>query len=142
MYIHRSGYRQTCASVSGAFSRRASTSKIASSRSCSRPPPGTTVRGHTHTHKYSHTHTNTLAHTHTGRKLALPAVPEAGERLEALANEVVAKHKLPAANVDAVRDVLIALRMLKEEQDGNQAHILKRQRRSVFLLSHRCIEYF
>ena len=69
-------------------------------------------------------------------------MPEAGERLEALANEVVAKHKLPAANVDAVRDVLIALRMLKEEQDGNQAHILKRQRRSVFLLSHRCIEYF
>ena len=69
-------------------------------------------------------------------------MPEAGERLEALANEVVAKHKLPAANVDAVRDVLIALRMLKEEQDGNQANILKRQRRSVFLLSHCCIEYF
>ena len=54
-----------------------------------------------------------------GKKLPLPPVPRPGEDLDVLANTVVAKHRLHASKADAVRDVLIALRMVKEEQDGN-----------------------
>jgi hypothetical protein len=55
-----------------------------------------------------------------GKKLALPSIPRPGESLEELAGETVKQHNLNPAKIEAVRDVLIALRMKKEEQDGNQ----------------------
>ena len=55
-----------------------------------------------------------------GNKLPLPAVPRPGENLDVLAGEIVKQNKLNPVKMDAVRDVLIGLRMKREEQDGNK----------------------
>ena len=73
-----------------------------------------------------------------GRKLPLPPPPPPGQSLDALASEIVSKHKLSDTNVEAVRDVLIALRMLKEEQDGNLVE-QERQRGSEIRFGYTCI---
>jgi len=73
-----------------------------------------------------------------GRKLPLPPPPPPGKSLDALASEIVSKFKLSDANVEAVRDVLIALKLVKEEQDGNLVE-QERQRGCEIRFGYTCI---
>lgn len=56
-----------------------------------------------------------------GKKLPIPRAPHNGENLEDYAAEILRANKLGHNKLEAVRDLLIALRMKQEEQDGNMA---------------------
>jgi hypothetical protein len=54
-----------------------------------------------------------------GKHLPIPKTPHPGDDIDELAENILKKHNLGPKKLDAVRDLLIALRMKKEEQEGN-----------------------
>ena len=60
-----------------------------------------------------------------GKNLPIPRTPVLGEHLEDYALEIIQKHKLENTHskLEAVRDILIGLRMKQEEKEGNEAEM-------------------